>query len=42
MSSDALPTTFGLLLCRQTKRSISFLFPNQQQFRLTERRLTIE
>jgi hypothetical protein len=26
----------GLLLCRQTQRSISFLFAYQQRFRLTE------
>ena len=32
----------GLLLCRQTKRSINFLFAYQQQFRLTERRWTEE
>ena len=28
----------SLLLCRQTKRSISFLFAYHLQFRLTERR----
>jgi hypothetical protein len=31
-----------LLLCRQTKRSINFLFAYKQQFQLTGRRWTTE